>query len=354
MTANAPSPPALPGRLTAFIRLGRPKFLFQSMMVVGLGVTAAQHEGHGFSPAWYVGTLLFGWAAHLMTHYCNEYFDLEADRANHSPTSWTGGSRVLVDGLLPPLVSLGAAFVLLFLAAAVTAVMPDTASRLMAVTVLAAAWFYTAPPARLNYRALGEIACAAVLYGLGPLLAHRLQGGDPTTATLTYVAIVFVFQFLRMSVMNLADIDGDRRTGKRTLAVALGARGLIRLYLAGQSLTYAATAVLLLTGALPVLPGLAILATFPVPLWVGRRLLHGALATHGANNAVTFWASMHMPITAVAITVALLTDLLTGDPGPDTPWLVLCTATLIAFAVWFTRAVRTPPPPLPDQETLTP
>ncbi|WP_369267025.1 prenyltransferase [Streptomyces harbinensis] len=343
-----------PGRLAAFIRLGRPKFLFQSMMVVGLGVTAAQHEGHPFNLGWYLGTLLFGWSAHLMTHYCNEYFDLDADRANRTPTSWTGGSRILVDGLLPPGVSLGAAFVLLFLAATTAATMPDTASRLMAITILAAAWFYTAPPARLNYHALGEIACAAVLYGLGPLLAHRLQGGDPTAATLTYVALVFVLQFLRMSVMNLADIEGDRSTGKHTLAVALGPRGLIRLYLAGQTLTYTATAVLLLTGTLPALPALAFLATLPIPVWVGRRLTQQALAGPGTNNAVTFWASMHMPITAAALTLALLTDRLTGDTHPDTPWPIICAATLIAFAAWFTRALRTPPPALPEQETQTP
>ena len=41
-------------------------------------------------------------ATQLMTHYANDYFDLEADRANRTPTRWSGGSRVLPDGVLPP------------------------------------------------------------------------------------------------------------------------------------------------------------------------------------------------------------------------------------------------------------
>ena len=45
-------------------------------------------------------------AAQLMTHYANDYFDLEADRANRTPTRWSGGSRVLPAGVLPPRVAL--------------------------------------------------------------------------------------------------------------------------------------------------------------------------------------------------------------------------------------------------------
>jgi hypothetical protein len=37
-----------------------------------------------------------------MTHYSNDYFDLAADRANFTPTRWSGGSRVLVQTTLPP------------------------------------------------------------------------------------------------------------------------------------------------------------------------------------------------------------------------------------------------------------
>ena len=36
-----------------------------------------------------------------MTHYANDYFDFEADRANQARTRWSGGSGVLARGELP-------------------------------------------------------------------------------------------------------------------------------------------------------------------------------------------------------------------------------------------------------------
>ncbi|MFJ4794875.1 prenyltransferase [Kitasatospora purpeofusca] len=347
--ASAPVPapvpaaaPALPRaeRVRAFVRLGRPKFLVQSMMVVGLGVSMSVHDGHAFRPGWFVLTLAFAWCTHLMTHYCNEYFDLDADRANAAPTGWTGGSRVLVSGLLRPMVSLSAAFVLLFVSLGLIAVMPTTGTRVMAAAIAALSWFYTAPPLRLNYHALGEVACALVLYGLGPLLACALQSGSVTGADVVYAGVVCALQFLRMSVMNLADIEGDRRTGKHTLAVALDGPGLVRLYIAGQVAVGAGMLVLAGTGVVPAAGAIAVLATAPVAAWVSRRLLTGALRRPEKANAVTFLASMHMPVTACAITLSLLGSALNTGRGVPGGWLAVYGVTLTAFLVWLTGAVR--------------
>ncbi|MEV6977079.1 prenyltransferase [Kitasatospora sp. NPDC093806] len=334
--------PALPraDRVRAFVRLGRPKFLVQSMMVVGLGVSMSVHDGHAFRPGWFVLTMLFAWCTHLMTHYCNEYFDLDADRANASPTSWTGGSRVLVSGLLRPVVSLSTAFVLLFVSIVLIAVMPTTATRLMAAAIVTLSWFYTAPPLRLNYHALGELACALVLYGLGPLLACTLQSGSVTRADLVYAGVVCALQFLRMSVMNLADIEGDRQTGKHTLAVNLGAPALIRLFVGGQVVVLAGMPTLWALDVVPPAGAVAVVVTSPVAVWVSHRLLTGALRVPAKANAVTFWASMHMPLTACAITLGLLAGAMDTDRGVPGGWLAVYGVTLASFLVWLTGAVR--------------
>ncbi|GAA0503725.1 prenyltransferase [Saccharopolyspora thermophila] len=325
--------------LRAFVRLGRPKFLFQSMLVVAVGVTIAVHSGFPADLRWYLVTLLFAWCTHLMTHYCNEYFDLEADRANAAPTSWTGGSRVLVSGHLAPVVSLSAAFVLLFAGVLLLAVLPGTPTRLMGAVIIALAWLYTAPPLRLNYHGLGEISCAAVLYGLGPLLACFAQAGTVSTAGLSCIAVLFGFQFLRMAIMNLSDIEGDRAVGKKTLAVLLGATGLVRLFAVGQVAGYAAIALLLVLGVVPAVVGVLMLATAPVPLWVTRQLTSGALREPRRANAVTFWVSMHMPLTAAAITLGLLADLAAAGRLWQ-PWTAVCAATFLVFGGWLARAVR--------------
>src|SRR6185369_7634819 len=102
-------------RLAAFVRLGRPLFSVGGFALYGLGAAAAAWST-GQAIAW--GRFALGQlaitAAQLMTHYCNDYFDLEADRANRTPTRWSGGSRVLPDGGLPPAVALAAALVLGF------------------------------------------------------------------------------------------------------------------------------------------------------------------------------------------------------------------------------------------------
>ena len=88
--------------LMKIIRLGRIKFLVYSLAchMVGVAYGASQQ---GLSIDW----PLFGllqltiWTTHVMTHFWNEYADVEVDRMNQNATSWTGGSKVLAKGWLP-------------------------------------------------------------------------------------------------------------------------------------------------------------------------------------------------------------------------------------------------------------
>ena len=102
----------------AFIRLGRPLFLVGGLVFYGLGAAIAAFAEGGRAIDWrrYVWGQVAVTAAHLMTHYCNDYFDFEADRANATPTRWSGGSRVLPAGELPRQAALIAALALALLA----------------------------------------------------------------------------------------------------------------------------------------------------------------------------------------------------------------------------------------------
>ncbi|WP_052864175.1 prenyltransferase [Streptomyces niger] len=339
----APAAAAVPphGAVGAFLRLARIKFLFQSMLVTSFGVALAVHTTGAVSLGWYALTLAFAWTTHLMTHFCNDYFDLEADRANRSPTAWTGGSRVLVEGLLRPSVSLSAAFVALFTGLALIAVMPDPADRTLALALTTLAWFYTAPPLRLNYHALGEVTCATVLYGMGPLLAARLQGGGQPPLLWWCIALVCALQALRCLIMNLADIDGDRRAGKTTLATVLGPRRLRHCYAVGQGAVYASVAALAWAGALPPAVAVAQSVAAPVGGYVIRSLFTDAMRDPRKANLVTFWASVQLPLTTCATMLALLADMaLAGRPIPPA-WCAVAAAATAAFAWWLARTVLT-------------
>jgi len=257
LPATAPGRPwRRPSRaqVAAFARLGRPQFLLNSMLLVTLGMSVAAYQGRRLEWGGWVLAQLFAWCTHLMTHYCNEYFDLEADRLNADPTRLTGGSRILVGGVLSPLVALSASLVLLFADLALTVAMPGASARFLALLGVALAWFYTAPPARLNYRALGEADCALGLNVILPVLAYRLQAPGIPAALLALAAALFVMQTARMTVMNLADHDSDLLAGKRTLANVLGPGPAVRLYAGLQAAGYAALAGLTAAGVVSLLP----------------------------------------------------------------------------------------------------
>src|SRR5262245_59659741 len=164
-----------------------------------------------------------------MTHYANEYFDYEADRANTTPTRWSGGSRVLVGGELPRGVALGTALVL---AAAGLGVMLVLMGRtgtgpflpLVRVVALVLSWECGAPPLRLLSSGLGEVAVALVVTALVPFFGFSLQAPDLVGMRVLVLAVVPLccLQFAMLLAIEVPDAMGDRVVGKRTLVVRLG------------------------------------------------------------------------------------------------------------------------------------
>src|SRR6478752_5666224 len=93
-------------KLVAFVRLGRPLFLGGGFILFGLGAAIAHLAGHAIDLGRYALGQATVTAFQLMTHYANDYFDYAADRANATPTRWSGGSRVLPNAELPRHVAL--------------------------------------------------------------------------------------------------------------------------------------------------------------------------------------------------------------------------------------------------------
>jgi 1,4-dihydroxy-2-naphthoate octaprenyltransferase len=229
----------------AFIRLGRPLFLGGGFILFGLGAVIAGLAGHAVDGRRYALGQAAVTAFQLMTHYANDYFDYEADRANATPTKWSGGSRVLPNAELPRGVALVAALVLAAIGLGVTAVLgrtagvgPWTQPILVAIAVLA--WEYSAPPLRLCATGLGELDTAVVVTGLVPLLGFYLQAPDWVGVGVLVLAIVplALLQMAMLLAIEFPDAAGDAATGKRTLVVRIGAARAAALYAAITGLAY--------------------------------------------------------------------------------------------------------------------
>jgi 1,4-dihydroxy-2-naphthoate polyprenyltransferase len=290
--------------VAAFIKLGRPHFLVGGFVLYGLGAALAVVAGAALAPVRYLLGQAVVTATQLGTHYANDYFDLAADRANATPTRWSGGSRVLPGGALDPRLALVAAVALygaavgaaLALAASVSG---PAAVLAIALAMITLAWAYSAPPLRLCARGLGEAATAAVVTVLVPLFAYRLQAGAFGPAIGLAVVVPAALQFAMLLAIEFPDAAGDAAVGKRTLVVRLGAPAAARLY---ATVTIAAFGVLPLAAlaGLPAPVALAPLALAPLGLWQAWRVARGGYRDPARWESVAFWSVALLVASAIA------------------------------------------------------
>jgi 1,4-dihydroxy-2-naphthoate polyprenyltransferase len=217
----------------------RLQFYPMTWLAYTAGALAANPAGGVFgNPLFWLGYLCL-FLLEVATVLSNELMDIESDRNNRFFSPFTGGSRVLVDGLLSPReVRAGVAVTLLaFLAAAAAllALTPGSAAVVLAVlgllTVLAIG--YTAPPLKLSYRGLGELD-VAVTHSLGVILCGFVfLGGhwwDPLPWLLSLPLLLAILPSITLS--GIPDLEADAAAAKRTLAVRLGQRAALWLAIA--------------------------------------------------------------------------------------------------------------------------
>jgi 1,4-dihydroxy-2-naphthoate octaprenyltransferase len=298
------------GRVRAFVKLGRPLFLGGGFVMYGLGAALAAFAGAPIDWTRYAWGQLAVTAIQLATHYSNDYFDVDADKANTTPTAWSGGSRVLVDGGLPPGVALATALLLTAVAAgAVTHFAAGPFPRAVApgvVLMSLLSWAYSAPPLRLCARGLGEVTTAVVVTFLVPWLGFVLQAGTSSRLVPLAVIPVCAFQFVMLLAIEFPDAAGDADTGKRTLVVRLGGAWAARLYVLVVSLAYL-TLPLWVSWGLPPRIAIAASTTAPLAAWQVTRVAGGAWREPDRWESVAFWSVALMIATAVVQILAALT-----------------------------------------------
>jgi 1,4-dihydroxy-2-naphthoate polyprenyltransferase len=299
-----PVGPPLATRLVAFVKLGRPQFLVGGFVLYGLGAALAAAGGAAVDWRRYVWGQLVITATQLMTHYANDYFDLEADRANATPTRWSGGSRILPAGVLPPIVALGAALVLgtgaLAAALSLGAQARDAPLVVpLALLMLALSWSYSAPPLRLHARGVGELTTAVVVTLLTPLLGFYLQAAALRKELFLAALPVSGLQFAMLLAIEFPDAAGDAVGGKRTLVVRRGTEWAARLYAAVVLGSFVALPALAAAG----LPGrVAAAAALVAPVGVVQavRASRGGFRDPARWESLAFWSVAQLIATAVA------------------------------------------------------
>ncbi len=296
--------------ITAFIKLGRLHFLAGGVVLHLLGVVMALVSGADLNVAALVWGQVAITAVQLMTHYANDTFDLAADQANTTPTNWSGGSRVLVEGGLSARAALITALVLAGIALVANLVLsltirPGVTTFALLLTAQVLAWFYSAPPIRLHSRGLGELTTAITVTLLTPLTGFYLQTGSITALPLLAAAPLCCFQFAMLLAIEFPDAEGDQAVGKRTLVVRLGARMAARVYVGVVLIAYALLPLLVALG-LPLLVVVGVAVVSPLALLQIRRIMRGDGQNVARWNGLAFYSIVLLVASASAELVAFV------------------------------------------------
>ena len=224
-------------RLKFFIRALRAAFLPAALLPFASGALRAAVSGYAFNfPVFFSGFFAVA-SAHLAGNLLNDYYDYisGADNINPAANPFFGGSKMIQNNIFTPLkikymgvFFFSAAFflglVLFFI----------TGHRLIILFFGAGALLthqYTAPPLKLAYRMLGEVAIF-FLFGIIPVYFGFYILTGVIDSGLFPLGLLWSFLILCVIVSNeIPDADYDLTAGKKNLISIPGkARGYI-LYL---------------------------------------------------------------------------------------------------------------------------
>jgi 1,4-dihydroxy-2-naphthoate octaprenyltransferase len=204
----------------------RPWSFTMSLMSVTVGMLLAAEEGP-ILWTWFAVTAIGITLFHAAANVINDYYDTlyKIDQPD-SPTAKYRPHPIL-SGMLTPRQLLRQAiilFALTFVIGVTTAFLRSYHVLWIGVVGLLTSFYYTAGPAKLKHRALGEFA---VFMMWGPFMVEGAYAVQRQMLSLKalYISIPFgILVALVLLANNMRDIDHDSRHNVKTLGIILGIR----------------------------------------------------------------------------------------------------------------------------------
>ncbi len=250
----------------AFLELLKPITWFAPIWAFGCGVASAAHVA---DDRWYVlvvGAVLAGPMVCGCSQAVNDWFDRGVDAINEP-------NRPIPSGRVPGRWGLRIAVAWTAASLAVSTLLGIWGIA-ATVVALALAWAYSAPPFRLKANGWWGNAAVGLCYEGLPWFtaAAILTGGLPDPRILALAALYSLGAHGIMTLNDFKAIDGDRRTGIRSLPVQLGPDRACRVACAVMALPQIATVGLLVDWGRPVYAA-AVAALIGVQFVLMARLL---------------------------------------------------------------------------------
>jgi 1,4-dihydroxy-2-naphthoate polyprenyltransferase len=303
-----------------FLRTTRLPFLTATFVPILLGLAVASWT-NGFS--WWLAllTLVGGACIHLGLNVANDVLDTAsgADEANVNPTQFSGGSRVVLYGLLTlrqiALLSFGLYAVGIAIGVGLAAARGWELLWLGVAGVVLSV-FYTAPPFRLVHRGLGEIVVAL---GFGPIMtlgAYFVQAQEYDLEPFLVSIPVGILIALVLYVNEVPDRPADAAAGKRTLPVRLSKDAIVNGYAAAVAVAFGLIVVFAVAGW-TVRPTIIALAAAPLAVPVYRALRDFYEQPYALMPAMAKNIQLHLATGVLLIlgyVIAIVADAAMDDP----------------------------------------
>jgi 1,4-dihydroxy-2-naphthoate octaprenyltransferase len=221
--------------IAAWWRLSRIPFLSVGILPLILGFVLAWRWGYKGPLGLYLLSLIAVILIMWMTYYLGEWNDLEGDRLNQSVSRFSGGSRVLVKGLVPIWVSILLGYGCLVIAILIGFYIylqyrTGPWTLLLGGIGIFSGFFYSNKPFRWAYRGVGEILIG-FCYGWLPIATgfYLFTGFfDHQVFLLSIPVGLSIFNV--MLINEFHDEEADRAIGKRNLVVRFGKERMGDLY----------------------------------------------------------------------------------------------------------------------------
>jgi len=218
----------------AWLLAARPQTLAGAAVPVMIGAALARHDA-GEAMAWLPCVLcfLFAFVMQIDANFVNDYFDFR--RGNDDAATRLGPLRACSMGWITPRAMKLALWVTTALACALGLPLAWIGGWPMVAVGAACVLFCFLYTTRLSYLGLGDVL-VLVFFGLVPVCLTYYLCLPEASRTITWQVVVYALACglvidTLLLVNNYRDIDNDRRDGKRTLVVRVGARRGRQLYL---------------------------------------------------------------------------------------------------------------------------
>lgn len=235
----------------------RAPFFTATIIPVVLGAIVAWYDTGNFMWMRFWLTLIGAILIHAGTNLANDYFDhlSGCDALNPNPTPFSGGSRVIQDGLIAPKNILCVSLMAFILGSGVGLYLNHLSGGnvilILGISGVFLGFFYTAQPLRIGYGRFGELA---VGIGFGPLMVMGAYYVQAQTLPLKVFLIslpIGILIALVLFINEFPDYLADKAVGKRTSVIILGKKRAVILYHILLTGVYLAIVILVIFRFLP-------------------------------------------------------------------------------------------------------